>query len=479
VKRREFIRAVSLGAGALGLRRTAFGSCPRPNFVFFLADDLGWADVGYNGSGFYDTPNLDRLAAEGMVFTDAYAASPVCSPTRASIMTGKYPARIGITDFIGGFRFGRLVPPRNPTHMNLSEITLAEALAAAGYKNYFIGKWHLGGEDYWPDKQGFDRNIGGTAAGLPVHGYFAPYHIKTLPEGSRGEYLTDRLTEEAVKCMESAGNAPFMVFLSHFAVHVPIEAKEEIREIYQEKASGLDPDRVRFARRDGRKTRMVQDHPEYAAMLYSLDQSLGRVMSALERMGLADNTVIVFMSDNGGLSTAEGRPTSNLPLRGGKGWLYEGGIREPMIIKWPGVTKPGSRRRTPVISTDFYPTMLEMAGLPPVPDRHIDGMSLVPLLRGEGGLPRKAIFWHYPHYSNQGGKPSAAVRSGEWKLIEFFETGRLELYNLEEDIGEKNDLASARPEKALEMKTMLRRWLEEVGAPMPRENPLDPRNLFR
>ncbi len=476
--RRDFIRAFSLAA-ATGLGRMSLGSGPRPpNFVFFLADDLGWMDTSYNSSSFYDTPNIDRLASQGMVFTDAYAASPVCSPTRASILTGKHPARIGLTDFIGGFRLGRLIPPENLSHLPLAETTMAEALARAGYKNYFVGKWHLGGKHYWPGRQGFDRNIAGTAAGLPVFGYFAPYHIKTLPEGPRGEYLTDRLTDEAIKCMEQAGESPFMVFLSHFAVHVPIQAKESITRRYQERAAGLDPDSARFDRRDGRKTRILQDHPEYAAMIYSLDQSMGRVMHALESMGIYENTVVVFMSDNGGLSTAEGRPTSNLPLRAGKGWLYEGGIREPMIIKWPGKTEPGGVCKEPVMSTDFYPTMLEMAGMPLMPDQHVDGESLVPLLRGQKGLSRHAIFWHYPHYSNQGGRPAAAVRAGEWKLIKFFYDNRAELYNLADDIGEQHDLAEAKPAKTAELKSMLHEWLDSVDAKMPRKNLLHPGNLF-
>jgi len=476
--RRTFMQALSICAAAGAGRAFAGGKEGPPNFVFFLADDLGWADTGYNGSEFYETPAIDRLSSEGVTFTDAYAACPVCSPTRASIMTGKYPARIGLTDYIGGVRSGRLVPPKNLDHLPHEETTVAEAFKRAGYKNYFIGKWHLGGKDYYPDKQGFDVNIGGTWMGMPSSGYFAPYRIPTLPEGPDGEYLTDRLTEDALKCIDQAGSKPFMLFLSHFAVHIPIQAKEEIEDGFEEKAEemGLD-DHDAFDKSNGRKTRVLQSDPEYAAMLYSLDKSLERVMAKLDEKGLSDNTVIIFMSDNGGLSTAEGRPTSNLPLRAGKGWLYEGGIREPMIIKWPGVTDGGGVCAEPVTSTDFYPTMLEMAGLPPLPDQHLDGTSLAPLLKGESSLGRDAIFWHYPHYSNQGGRPSAAVRAGEWKLIEFFEDDRVELYNLAEDIGEEDDLSEKMPKKTEELKKMLHGWQESVSARMPGRNWLHPLNL--
>jgi arylsulfatase A-like enzyme len=497
--RREFLKAVGVAA-ALGLGGSVRGASlgngrdqqpPRkPNFVFFLVDDLGWRDLGCFGSTFYETPNADRLAAQGMRFTSAYAACPVCSPTRASIMTGKYPARLHLTNYIPGARSGKLLSAEYLHYMKLEEVTLAEALKEAGYRTCFIGKWHLGDKPYYPERQGFDVNVAGDSSGAPPT-YFYPYRrgnysIPGLEEGRSGEYLTDRLTDESLKLIERSRDEPFLLYLSFYAVHIPLEAQEELIERYKAKAQRLGLDEKPHFLTDEQwpktaagdekwratlKTRILQDHAVYSAMIESVDQNVGRVMSKLDDLGIADNTIIFFMSDNGGLATAEGQPTCNLPLRGGKGWLYEGGIREPMIVKWPGVVKAGGTCEEPVISTDFYPTMLEMAGLPLKPQQHMDGESVVPLLKGPGGLRRKAIYWHYPHYSNQGGKPGGAIRSGDFKLIEFYEDDRIELYNLRADLGEQHDLAAEMPDKAAELRQMLHRWRTEVGAVMPQPNP--------
>ncbi|MBM4023829.1 MAG: sulfatase [Planctomycetes bacterium] len=465
-------------------------SSRQPNFVFFLVDDLGWKDLGCYGSTFHETPNIDKLAAQGMRFTEAYAACPVCSPTRASIMTGKYPARLRLTNWIPGARSGKLLSAEYFHYLKLEETTLAEALKEAGYRTWFVGKWHLGNEPYFPEKQGFDVNIAGNNAGSPPT-FFYPYargnrSIPGLEEGRPGEYLTDRLTDESLKLIEQNKDQPFLLYLSFYTVHTPLEAKKELVEKYRAKAQrlGLD-DGQRFRSNEDwpktaagdekwratLKTRIVQDHAVYAAMIQSLDENVGRVMKKLEEQGLADNTIVFFMSDNGGLATSEGQPTSNLPLRAGKGWLYEGGIREPMLIKWPGVVKPGSTCDEPVTSTDFYPTMLEMAGLPPKPDQHVDGESMVPLLQGTGRPQRKAIYWHYPHYSNQGGGPGGAVRAGDYKLIEFYEDNRVELYDLRSDLGEQRDLSAEMPEKAAELQRMLHEWRNKVEAVMPQPNP--------
>jgi len=482
MNRRDFIKTIGLGAVALAVPGCASGNSltanktnKKLNFVFFLIDDLGWTDVGCYGSSFYETPNIDGLASEGMRFTDAYAACPVCSPTRASILAGKYPARLGITQWIGGSN----QPTEYRHYMPLEEVTVAEALKSAGYATGFVGKWHLGNKPYYPEHQGFDINIGGDYSGAPPT-YFYPYKKRNRaleempPGGKEGEYLTDRLTDESLKFLEVNKDRPFLLYLSHYAVHTPIESKPALTDKYKAKAEKLPPDdEPRFVQVYGRyKTRQVQDNPAFAGMVQSVDESVGRVMKKLEELGVADNTVVIFMSDNGGLSTVPREaPTSNLPLRAGKGWLYEGGIREPMIIKWPGVVKPRSVCSEPVTSTDFYPTMLEMAGLPLIPKQHIDGESLVHLLKGRGKLNRKAIYWHYPHYHGSGNRPSGAVRAGDYKLIEWYEDNSVELYNLRNDMGEKHDLAKKMPQKAAELQSMLRKWRKQMKAKMPASGP--------
>ena len=434
---------------------------PPLNFVFILIDDMGWRDVGYNGSESFETPNIDKLASQGMRFTNAYAACPVCSPTRASIMTGKYPARLGLTNFLPGLHHlphSKLLPPVSRQQLPLEEVTIAEALKTAGYRSAAIGKWHLGGPDYYPEKQGFDVNVGGTQAGSPKHYFFPEWTPNPPITADPGAYLPDRLTDSAIDFMKDNLTKPFMIYLAHYSVHIPLEAKENMNERY----------RTRI------KPGALQNNPTYAAMVASVDESVERILKALDDMKLADHTVVIFMSDNGGLASAEYKgqtPTSNKPLKAGKGFLYEGGIREPMIVKWPGVTKPGSQCEVPVISTDFYPTMLEMAVVQHDPGNPADGVSIVPLLKQTGIPKQDALFWHYPHYSNQGGRPGAAMRQGDFKIIEWYEDGSVELYNLRDDIGESHNLAVRMPEKARDMKARLDAWLKEINPEMPKPNP--------
>lgn len=443
----------------------------KPNIIFIIADDLGARDLGCDGSSFYETPNLDRLAARGMRFTQAYAACPVCSPTRASVMTGKYPARVGITDYIPGALRGKLNPAPYLHELPLAEFTIAEALKAAGYATAAIGKWHLGGEGFYPDRQGFDLNVAGCEKGSPPS-YFSPYKLPTMTDGPDGEYLTDRLTDEAVKFIEGVNRKqPFFLYLAHHAVHNPQQAKLALVAKYREKAAKLPPlTGPEFVPEGGRQARQVQNRPVYAAMLESLDEGVGRVVSTLERLRIAEQTVVFFTSDNGGLSTSEGSPTSNVPLRAGKGCLYEGGIRVPLIVSWPGVVKPSNVCDQPMTSTDYYPTMLEIAGLPLRPERHIDGVSLVSLLKG-GTRPDRPLFWHYPHYGNQGGQPGGAVRMGDYKLIEWYESGRTELYDLRNDPSEKHDLAAVAVDVQRDLSRRLRDWRTSVNAKMPTPNP--------
>jgi arylsulfatase A-like enzyme len=488
----------------LGLLFLASWSCTGPeksksgpNVIFILVDDLGWTDLGCYGSTFYETPNIDHLAGESMRFTSAYAACPVCSPTRASIMTGKYPARTGVTDWIpgrqsylAGLPCDKMLSREFKMEIELEEFTIAEAMKQAGYSTFFAGKWHLGEDSiYWPEHQGFDTNKGGWSVGSPKGGYFSPYENPRLKDGPDGENLTDRLTDESIRFMEDHATEPFFLYLSFYTVHNPQQGKPELVEKYNKKieSEGLDPatmettDRewIKYAPARGRYVeRIQQGHPTYAAMIETLDSNVGRLMQKVSELGLEENTLVIFMSDNGGLSTSEGSPTSNLPLRGGKGWMYEGGIREPMMIKWPGSGSEGSLSDVPVISTDFYPTILEITGLEAIPGQHMDGVSIAPLLTGNGNLQERPLFWHYPHYSNQGGKPGAAIRLRDFKLIEYFDPGWVELYNLAEDLGEKNNLAEKMPEKTEEMLQLLHSWQKEVGAEGMDPNPnFDPEYL--
>ena len=495
---------------------------PQPNILFVLIDDMGQRDLGCYGSTFYETPNIDRLARDGMLFTDAYAACPVCSPTRASILTGLYPATLGVTDWIDWT--GRVHPARGklvdvpyvkalpPTPGARGGIpNMASELSGRGYQTWHVGKWHLGGEGAWPEDRGFDRNIGGWTAGRPQKGYFSPWGFPTLEDGPEGEYLTDRLTDEAVKLIRGRDQQrPFYLNMWYYSVHTPIQAKQEKIEKYKAKAKVLGLDKIdpiiegpafpcEHKKHRRIQRRVVQSDVTYAAMIESLDEGIGRLLDALDDEGLAQNTIVVFTSDNGGLSTAEGSPTSNLPLAEGKGWMYEGGTREPLLIRWPEWVAAGSTSSVVVSSPDFLPTLLAAADLggsgPRKPgatattDSSLptgrgaraegepgrpaggDGTSFLPVLTdGVDDIEREAVFWHYPHYGNQGGTPGSSVRSGRYKLIEFFETGAVELYDLETDIAETNNLSETMPGVTAELKQLLGRWRESVEARIPAAN---------
>jgi arylsulfatase A-like enzyme len=456
------MRTCSLApALALALVTTA-AAADRPNIVLIVADDLGWADLGCYGSKYHKTPHLDRLAADGMRFAQAYASAPVCSPTRASIMTGRHPARLGITDWLPG-RPDRpdqkLLRPPLTTELPADVPTLPSLLKKAGHTTGLIGKWHLGGKGSSPTDRGFDVNVAGDQAGSPLS-YFAPYKAKDgrvmpgLDEAPEGEYLTDRLAAEAEKFLEAHKDKPFFLYLPHYAPHIPMKAKADLVAKYKTGQPG------------------EQGNPTYAAMLESLDDAVGRVLKKLDDLKLADKSLVVFTSDNGGLCTLEGPntpPTINTPLREGKGYLYEGGLRVPLIVKWPGITKAGSTSDAQVISTDLFATLLEAAGV--AEHEGADGLSILSELKGRGLNLGRILYWHYPHYSNQGGKPGGAIRMDDWKLIEFYENGRRELFNLKTDPGENRNLAEAKPDMAKSLGDRLGTWRAGVCAKMPKPNP--------
>lgn len=458
-----------------------------PNIVLIVVDDLGWRDLSCYRSAFHETPHLDALAMEGMRFTDAYATCPVCSPSRASLLTGKYPARLGLTDWIdfwGGTHpcRGRLIDAPYLKQLPLGEKTIATHLGDAGYRTWHVGKWHLGSRNYWPDRHGFQVNLAGCDNGMPPAGYFSPWKIPTLPDAPEGTYLTDHLTDEAIRLLRESSEKPFFLNLWHYAVHTPIHAPADLVEKYRDKAQRLglneiDPFEVgeefpTEQKRGQRVTRrIIQSDPAYAAMVENLDSNIGRLRQAIADAGQARNTIIIFTSDNGGLSTAEGSPTSNRPLSEGKGWVYEGGTRVPLIVHWPGVTSEGALCRIPVTGTDIPATIFHAAGLGESSSHFPDGKSLRPLLDGGDTLPREAIFWHYPHYGNQGGSPASAVRSGDWKLLEFFEDNRIELYNLAQDPSEDRECHREHPDIAGRLHTILKEWRSDIEAQIPQPNP--------
>lgn len=477
------VRPLALFAVCLGSASSVVAE--RPNVLFFLVDDLGYTDIGCFGSTFYETPHIDSLAATGTRLTSAYAACPVCSPTRAALMTGKYPARMATTDWFGAAqqdewkRNTAMLPANYVEELPLEETTLAEAFQEAGYQTFFAGKWHLGPEGHWPEDQGFAINRGGCAWGHPKGGkrYFSPYNNPRLENGPDGEYLTSRLADETCQFIEQASQKeePFFAYLSFYTVHTPLMAPEAKVNRFKEKAKSLEAEETKWGTQLTSKVRLTQNMPVYAGMVTELDNAVGKVLDRLKSLGLSENTIVVFTSDNGGLSTAEGSPTSNYPLRAGKGWMYEGGIREPTIVRWPGVSSEGSELDLPVTSADFYPSLLEMAGLPTKPEQHLDGKSFAKNLH-QVGQPNeetklRPIYWHYPHYGNQGGRPSGAVRCGKWKLIEWYETGELELFDLNADIAEDHNLVNAKPEIMKNLHGMLKGWRKEMGARMPVKNP--------
>ncbi|MFQ5805625.1 MAG: sulfatase-like hydrolase/transferase [Phycisphaerae bacterium] len=496
--RRTFLKLLAAGAAGGMLPGITACRCPAkmgvaertklrpPNFILVLVDDLGWTDLSCFGSRYYETPHIDRLASQGMRFTNAYAACAVCSPTRAAVMTGRYPARVGVTDWIRArFQGGRIPAPgeelpayvnaddgidrklrcpRNPWWMELEEVTLAEALKPAGYTSCHVGKWHLGMNHWYPPSQGFDKNIGGCDFGHPPS-YFDPYYnkhqgyIPMLTPRREGEYLTDREADEAVKFIKDNRDRPFFLYMAHYAVHTPIQAKQDLIAKYEAKQP------------------THQKNPTYAAMVHSVDDAVGRVVATLEELDLADNTVIIFTSDNGGLSDIERiqGPTSNEPLRAGKGFPYEGGIRVPLIVRWPGVAQPGSVCEVPVTSVDYFPTLVPATGLKLPPDRAIDGENLMPLLTQTGTLKRDAIYWHFPHYRPLWPEglilPYSIIRAGNWKLIKRYEGKTYELFNLRDDLGEQNDLSERMPAKVRQLDARLTAWLKATGAKLPIENP--------
>ena len=459
--RRDFLKSAGLGVAILAMQgcestSTLFShktSKNRPNIIFILADDLGFAELGCYGNTFNETPNLDKLARRGIMFTNAYASAPVCSPYRAALMTGQYPARVRITDYLR---------PNDPKHLSTDHITIAEMLKRAGYTTGIIGKWHLtgyanhGAEQVSPAQHGFDEVIISENRGIGGGSYFHPYHFnKEIKKRLPGkEYLVDRCNLEAVEFIERHKNEPFFLYLSHYAVHTRLQGKDELVAKYEKKPGA------------GKGNRAPCNNPHLAAQLESIDEGVGMIMKKLDQLDLAENTVLIFTSDNGG----EDRVTSNAPLRAGKSTLYEGGIREPLIVHWPKVAKQGIVCNTPTSNIDFYPTFLQFAGLKPSPAQHLDGVSILPLLENpKAKLDRNTLYWHYPLEKSHflGGRSAGAIRQGHFKLIEFFDKGEVELYNLSEDISEKNNLARKLPEKAAELQKRLTQWRMYIGAKVP------------
>ncbi len=445
---------------------------PKPNIVVILADDLGWSDLGCYGADLHETPHLDRLATSGLRFTEAYAAAPVCTPTRAALMTGKHPARLHMTIWREA-TFERvddqlLVPPAARADMPFGETTVAEALREAGYLTAHVGKWHLGDAGHFPEAHGFDLNIAGNHWGAPATHFF-PYrvpenrerrYVPGLPWGRAGEYLADRLTDEAIKVMEQAGDRPFYLNLWNYGVHTPIEGKP------------ADVEHFRGQLKPGEK----HQNPTYAAMVKNLDDNVGRLVQFLEATGRAQNTLLVFSSDNGGYINVPRQQTlpvtNNAPLRSGKGSLYEGGIRVPLLVRWPGHTPNQAVTHEPVVTTDLYSTLLAAAGAKRALDdqQRMDGTDLTRLLADpQARLDRTHLYWHYPHYYPTS-TPCSAVRNRDWKLIEFYETGKVELYRLADDLGETHDRAADQPEIASQLREQLHGWLKSVKAQLPVRN---------
>lgn len=461
---------IFLAAVAAALVGAAAGA-ERPNVVVILADDLGWSDLACYGSDLHETPHLDRLASQGVRFTDAYAASPVCTPTRASVLTGRHPARLQMTiwrEAAADRGNRRLLEPIVRGDLPLAETTLAELLHDAGYYTAHVGKWHLGRAEAYPQPHGFDVNVGGTLWGAPQT-FFYPFrgdqyfrdwrYVPDLEPSEPGDYLTDRLTDEAIKIVDRMGERPFYLNLWYHAVHTPIEGPPELTAKYEAKISA-----------DG-----VHRNPHYAAMVERLDANVGRVLAKLDDAGVADRTIVLFASDNGGFvgdcKLHPGVPVaSNAPLRSGKGSLYEGGIRVPLIVRAPGVTPAGAVCREPVVSCDLLPTVLSLVGLAAPDDLILDGVNGAALLSNPGAhLSDRSLYFHYPHYYPTT-TPASAIRSGRWKLLEYFEDDSLELYDLATDLGEHHNLAPARPDLAARLQAELAAWREDVGAPMPEVN---------
>jgi arylsulfatase A-like enzyme len=462
-----------------------FNSCrsqkkeTKPNILFILADDLGYTDLSCMGSKYYETPNIDQIARNGMVFTNGYAACQVCSPSRASIMTGKFPARHDITVHIGSpsgekwrtrHRYTKMLPAEYTHNLPAKYITLPEALKEAGYTTFFAGKWHLGSKGSWPEDHGFDINIGGWDAGSPSGGYFSPYKNPNLPNGPDGEDLQMRLANETVKFLDENKDKPFLAYLSFYAVHAPIQTTEARWRKYRDKAEKMGISEQGFAMERRLPYRLHQDNPVYAGLIASMDDAVGVVLKELKELGLDKNTIVIFTGDNGGVTSGDNYSTNNAPLRGGKGYQWEGGVREPYFIDVPWMDMAGKKCDVPVSGTDFYPTILDLAGLPLRPDQHNDGLSLLPLLKG-GQIADRGLIWHFPHYGNQGGDPSSMIRRGDWKLIYYHEDGHEELYNLKTDLSETTDVSAKYPDKVKQLHDELFNYLTDVSAKFPTKDP--------
>lgn len=451
----------------------------RPNIVFILADDLGVRDLSNEGSAYYESPNIDRIARMGMKFTRGYATCQVCSPSRASILTGKYPVNHGITTWIGDpsgeawrktNRQDSHLPADYDHAMRASELTLAEVLRDEGYQTFFAGKWHLGEKGSWPEDHGFLVNKGGWHVGSPKGGFFTPYENPNLDDGPNGESLPLRLGQETADFIGENKDKPFLAYLSFYSVHSPIQTTQALWKKYRDKAASAELAEERFIFDRKLAVRQVQDCPIYAGMIESMDSAVGLVLNKLDELGLTDNTIICFTSDNGGVSSGDAFSTSNLPFRGGKGRQWEGGIREPFYIYAPGVAKAGSETSVPASGIDWYPTLLELAGVSAPKEQAVDGVSLVPVLKG-GAISDRPLFWHYPHYGNQGGDPSSIIMEDEWKLIYYHEDEHSELYHIKNDIGEKNDLFESQPARANAMLARLKQWLKTTSAKFPTKDP--------
>jgi arylsulfatase A-like enzyme len=447
-----------------------------PNVLIFLIDDLGYSDVGIYGSKFYETPQIDKLGSEGMRFTDAYLGSSVCSPTRASILTGRHPVRYNITNWIPGtsyFGIKRLKTKIPNSKLPENEYTIAEAFKDAGYKTALFGKWHLGEEGNAPKKHGFEVSVDGIPLGGKPKTYYGPFPWDD--KSKKADYLTDHLTEKTIKFLKNNKDIPTFTLLSFFSVHFPLEGKKEYVKYFKEKKKLDIPKGGNFIK-DGRgKTRTRQNHPVYAAMVKSMDENVGRVLNSLKELGLEENTIVIFTSDNGGFSTYRNflhlffpPPTSNLPLRAGKGFLYEGGIRTPFIVKWPGKIAPGSVSTDPVISMDILPTLIEMTEIPFDKKVKLDGVSMTPTLYQNGKIKRDLLYWHFPHYHIHGANPQSAIRWKNYKLIYFYESERAELYDLAKDIGEQSDLSNSLPQIKTKLLKMLKGQSKTLGSFIPK-----------
>lgn len=455
----------------------------QPNILFIIADDYGYHDLSSRGSDYYETPNLDRLAGESMIFTNGYSAHRVCSPARASIMSGKFPARHGITDWIGARtgedwreqgRHSKLLPPDYVDHLPHEYHVLPEAMKENGYKTFFAGKWHLGNEGSYPEDHGFDINQGGFEAGGPyTGGYFSPFNNPKMddhPE-EKGMSLPEKLAKETSSFIEQYKDTTFFAFLSFYAVHSPIQSSQEKWRKYRDKAEAMGIAETGFEMGYFLPIRQVQDNPVYAGLVEHMDDAVGSVLETLKTHGLEENTIVIFTSDHGGVAAGDNYSTSNLPLRGGKGYQYEGGLKVPYFIKVPWLDHHGTENHTPVNGTDFYPTILDLTDNELRPDEHQDGVSLVPLLKGSS-IAERPLIWHYPHYGNQGGRPSSVIREGTWKLIRYHADSSEVLYDLEKDFREATDVYHEHPQIAERLSNRLSYALSEMGAKFPEVDPL-------